>query len=1197
MDRGRVMGAGDAVPARFKSSGLGQNQMGEFEVHMKSGKLLCRTVLCVLVALFAGSVRVWAQKTAVPSRVVEAVDDTQTVRLQGNVHPLARAAYDQGALPDSQPMTRMLLVLQRSPEQELALQQLLDAQQTKGSGSYHTWLTPAQFGTQYGPSDADVQAVTSWLTRQGFQVANVATGRNTIEFNGNVGQVRTAFHTEIHRYVMNGEEHFANASDPAIPQALAPVVKGVAALHNFPKHSYLHNAGLYRRTKATGELSPLFSYGNPLKYAMGPADFAAIYNVPATVGGQPAGTGQTIAITGDSNINVADIQQFRSLFGLPANFTQSNVIVNGPDPGILAPNPVGTLSDESEADGDIEWAGAIAPNATILFVTSESTISNPTQVTAGIDLSALYVVDNNLAPVMSESFGECEAGLLTAGNAFYNALWEQAAAQGITVAIAAGDNGPAACDPIASLDPNAATQGIAVSGVASTPFNVAVGGTDWDPVQVQNPATYWNSTNAANTQESAIGYIPEVPWDDSACALNLPALCTSVNQNGADISAGSGGPSNCVQTNVNNSNGNITCVASGAFPNGGYPKPSWQIGITPTPTDNVRDLPDVSFFASDGFFSGVAYIVCESDQDPNGAACSLNSPFEDFIGVGGTSLATPAFAAVMALVNQQTGERQGNANYVLYGLAAKETYSSCKSSLFSPTSPAPAGCVFYDMTTGNNAVACDGGSPNCSNSVTGDFGVTVYSLDNGNPAFQAVQGYDLATGLGTINVGNLLASWTTPVRTATSTTLKVLTQTGQSLTATATVTSATGSPTGDASLTALDGSQNVLGSFGPFTLTNGIANMSTALLPAGTVSLEAIYGGDATHAISTSTVPLSSVVAGAGFTSKVTVAFVSYNTSSGAPTAPTTSAQNFPYGTPYFVTILVTKSDGTSCAFGYPNTKPTSPGPVIPCPTGTISLFDNGNPQNDFLNTGIATNTTKVNNLGLAEDQSISLSATLASGTTPAGHNLTATYSNAGDPNYSAATSSNTMSITISKATPTVAVASSLGTITSGTSVTLQAQVNTSGNGLAPCGVTNGGTVQFTNNGAALAGTVTYTPTNGTPTTLASCTATLTTTISAVYPAPKGGPGTPWMPVTPIALAMISLVLFALGWKWMPQPRRRAYAYAGLVAFALLAAGIAGCGGGSGGGGGGGGTRTIGATYSGDSNYASASGTTTIVVQ
>ena len=225
---------------------------------MKTGMKLWWSI-CAVVCACAGQAS-WAQKAAVPSRVVEQIDETRTVQIQGNVHPLARAKFDRGAVAESQPMMRMLLLLQRSAEQETALRQLLDAQQTKGSGSYHAWLTPAQFGQQFGPSDADVQAVTDWLTKQGFQVAKVSAGRTTVEFNGTVAQVQNAFHTQIHHFVVNGNEHIANVSDPAIPAALAPVVRGVVALNNFPKHSMMHRVGSFQRDLATGQVKPLFTY-------------------------------------------------------------------------------------------------------------------------------------------------------------------------------------------------------------------------------------------------------------------------------------------------------------------------------------------------------------------------------------------------------------------------------------------------------------------------------------------------------------------------------------------------------------------------------------------------------------------------------------------------------------------------------------------------------------------------------------------------------------------------------------------------------------------------------------------------------------------------------------------------------------------------------------------------------------------------
>ena len=483
---------------------------------------------------------------AVAPRITPPVDENNLVTLRGTVHPLARAQYDQGAVADSQPIRRGLLLLQRSPEQETALRQLLDSQQTKTSPSFHQWLTPAQFGQQYGPSDADVQAVTSWLTAQGFTVNRVSEGRTVIEFSGNAGQVRNAFHTEIHHYGVNGETHFANASAVRIPVALAPVVAGVVSLHNFPKKAQSHVLGVFSKNKATGEVKPLvrlvpthaadapsptftFSLGGcsltgNTCFAVGPADFDTIYNVPTNLDG----TGQTIAIVGDSEIctagsasvwqtipesqggcgNADDVAKFRSLFGLPAN--PPNIILDGPDPGLNG--------DEIEGDLDVQWSGAVAKNATIDFVIAEGT-----EASAGIDLAAEHIVDNNLAPVMSESFSSCEAFLTNGESGFYSALWEQAAAQGITVIVSAGDSGAAGCDDQSTE--STALNGNAVNGIASTPFNVAAGGTDFNYTATNYASTYWNTTNAANTEASAKSYIPETTWNDS-CAQSLTGATT-----------------------------------------------------------------------------------------------------------------------------------------------------------------------------------------------------------------------------------------------------------------------------------------------------------------------------------------------------------------------------------------------------------------------------------------------------------------------------------------------------------------------------------------------------------------------------------------------------------------------------------------------------------------------------------------------
>ena len=464
----------------------------------------------------------------VGSRIVRPVDEADRITLRGNTHPLARAQNDQGAVVDSQPIRRGLLLLQRSPAQEAALRNLLDQQQSASSPGFHQWLTPQQFGQQFGPADADVQTVTGWLQSHGLQVNRVSAGRTVIEFSGNAGQVRDAFHTEIHRYVVNGQQRLANATDPQIPAALAPVVAGPVSLNNFPKRPLSHTVGVFRKNQATRQITPLFTFNNSnfcgttSCNAVGPGDFAAIYNVQKLwtppAGTAIDGTGQTIAIVGDSEICTAnspdflvpissptggcggadDVATFRTLFGLPAN--SPNVILDGPDPGLNG--------DETEGDLDVQWVGAVAKNATIDYVIAEET-----EATYGTDLAAEYIVDNNLAPVLSESYGACEGALGTTGNQYESALWEQAAAQGITVVVAAGDSGSASCD-VVNIDnppPVAAQFGTFVNGIASTPFNVATGGTDFDVTAASYQPTYWSGGNATVggvKDVSATKYIP-----------------------------------------------------------------------------------------------------------------------------------------------------------------------------------------------------------------------------------------------------------------------------------------------------------------------------------------------------------------------------------------------------------------------------------------------------------------------------------------------------------------------------------------------------------------------------------------------------------------------------------------------------------------------------------------------------------------
>jgi Pro-kumamolisin, activation domain/Bacterial Ig-like domain (group 3) len=996
------------------------------------------------------------QAAVVPARITQTVDDGNRMTLRGNVHPMAQPQFDRGPVADSEPASRMSLLLQRSPDQETALRQLLEQQQDKTSPNYHKWLTPDQFGKQYGPADADIQAVTDWLTLQGFTGIKVSAGRTTIEFSGNVGQVRNAFQTEIHHFFVNDKMHVANVSDPQIPAALAPVVAGVVSLHDFRPKAQVHQLGTFRKTKATGEVTPLFTFAgcggkSPVPcYAVGPGDFQKIYNVPY-VPGTSDGTGVTIAIVQDSNINVADVTSFRSLFGLPANFSTSNIILNGPDPGIQGPNNANGNGDEVEADLDVQWAGAVAPGATIDLVVSQD---SDTIGTAGINLSAIYIINNNIAPIMSESFGDCEAGLGTSGEDFYVRLWQQASAQGITVILAAGDSGSAACDPSSTAsNQDVAASGLAVSGLASTGYNVAMGGTDFQNGTVPSP--YWNATNTTSgtlTQVSAKSYIPESTWNDScsapATAGNVALnTCTAANINnnnnpssltfGNDLVAGSGGPSS---------------ITSGGSPINSIP--IWQTGTTGiSATETFRVLPDISFFAGNGL-NGSFYIICQQDSNTgtgsSTSSCDLNSPFNDFQGVGGTSAGAPAFAGVMALVNQKTGQRQGNANFVLYQLYKKNTAGTiCTSNTAAVTA---TGCIFYDTVTGNNSVACQGGTPNCSNTSTtaNQFGIIVDPAHPTNPAWVTTPNYDLATGLGSLNVGNLINAWGSASFTPDTVTItspasgKVNIKHGTAVTFNVTVssTSATGSvslvasPTGNPQLGIGSFSENT-----STTLSGGAATINTTQLPGGTAyPVVASYSGDGVFAAGTSA-PVTVTV-----TPESSSTAVSVWTSDANGNVLSKNATTAPYGSNYVLQIAVSDSGGNQCATI-----------VAACPTGTVTLTDNGGPLKDFS----GTNTTKLNSFGFAEDQPIQLGG----GT----HSLVAAYS--GDNSFTASTSP-ADSFTITTA-PTTTTASSGGvaSVPVGQAVTLTAAIATGSNGAGPTG-----TVTFTAGGKTIGtGTVTGT--------------------------------------------------------------------------------------------------------------------------
>jgi subtilase family serine protease len=921
-------------------------------------------------------------------------------------------------------MNRMLLVLKHSPEQETAIQQLLAEQQNQTSPNFHNWLTPQQYGAMFGPSNDDIQKITTWLQSHGFQVARVAEGRHIIEFSGTASQVSEAFHTAIHHYIVNGEDHWANASDPQIPAALAPVIAGVKSLHNFHPKPLSHYAGLYRKSKDTGEVKqlsgPQFTFttqGNTF-FALGPTDLATIYNVLPLWNAGIDGTGESIAIVQESNINVQDIRNFRALFGLPAN--DPEIILDGPDPGI-DPNV------EPEAVIDVSWSGAVAKGAKIKMVVSSST-----NTTDGIALSSVYIVDNNVAPISSMSFGECELHLGTAGNLFWNAVWQQAAAEGISAFVSAGDGGSAGCDNFDVA--TRAHDGIAVSGDASTPYDIAVGGTDFGG-NFFNPAEFWSVTNAPITQASALSYIPELPWNDS-CAGPVFAFIGGTdpiaNCNNAsfkdflNIVAGSGGPSSCISSNGSKIS---TCA-------GGYPKPSWQTGVG-VPADGVRDIPDVSLFASNGFL-GSFYIICEADLSPTGT-CDLNPPYLDFAGFGGTSVSSPAFAGILALVDQKTHSRQGNANFVLYKLAAEENLANCNVNGNATLTTMPAAsCIFNDITAGTNTVPCAAGSPNCATEGTDPIGVLT--------GFNSGVGYDLTTGLGSVNAANLVNNWKSISFTPTTTFLKLSPEFivhGSAVNVEVSVSAQSGTPSGQVAL-----KTNGKDPAGDLTLgANGTISTTTHLLPGGFSNVRADYFGDGTFAHSDSNeVPVFVFPE----PSATTISFFSLN----AQQTATVPFSGGGYGSIVFLRADVAGRSG----FGFA--------------TGNVILTDNFRP--------IPGNPYPLNSQGnTLTPNSIN--------TFPVGrHTIGAFYS--GDLSFLPSVAE-PMSFTITKGPTQTTLAASSPTAVLGASVSLTATINTASFGNPPTGF-----VWFTFGGRHLGPPVPVTGSNDPTTGLALATASISTT-------------------------------------------------------------------------------------------------------
>jgi subtilase family serine protease len=751
-------------------------------------------------------------------RIHDEVNSSVTTVLRGSQHPLALPQNDAGRMASGTRMNGVTLYFSRSAAQQADLNALLAAQQDPSSPQYHKWLTPDQFGARFGLAQPDIEKVKGWLEQQGFTIGSVMRSATGIRFSGTVGQIESAFGTQMHYYTVSGEKHFAPATALSVPSALAGVVSGIRNLDDFrPKAQHIP----VRKTFTSGVSGNNF---------FAPPDIVTAYDIGPLHSSMVDGTGQTIAIMGQSYVSVADIEAFQTASGLPKKDPQLVLVPGTGNDGFFSPG------DESESDLDLEWSGAMAPGANIVFVYTGSDTNS-----GGVFDSVQFAVDNKVGTIISLSYSTCEANFTGSTDPNFTSLegiFSQAAAQGQTVMAASGDQGSTACfsnnPPQAGDMPLAFQEQIAVNYPASSAYVTAVGGTSASSSDVDggsSSGTYWNGTN--DQVSTLLKYIPEVVWNDD------PSTCPSPYTN--CLSATGGGKSKLVA------------------------QPSWQSAyFTATghanPDSGHRLVPDISFYSSPNL---PGYLYCSSDQsvwdpgDPTSGtppqAASCNAGFRDnstgdLTVAGGTSFATPIFAGMVAMLNQSAGYTAGS------GLVNTELYKLASSSATSS--------VFHDVTSGNNYCLT---SNNCA--TTGS-----------SSGYAATTGYDMTTGLGSFDVFKLSAVW--PMSTSTLVGSKVSVQPANASVAagtndivTITVTAQSGNmvPTGSVTLQ-IDGGA----SFGGSTVSNQKLNASGQVTytanfaSGGTHQVVAQYSGDSTFAVSSGVGAI--VVTGGGGSGMFTLA-------------------------------------------------------------------------------------------------------------------------------------------------------------------------------------------------------------------------------------------------------------------------------------------------------------------------------------
>jgi len=712
----------------------------------------------VVALLLINSVPAFAQSSAASRALItQKIDESRLVTLAGNTRPEVLTGRDMGPVSDSLQLSHMFLQMKMSPAQEADAAALVERLHDSSAPEYHQWLSVAAIEQRFGPSEDDIKTVSAWLESHGFTVNVVYRANSVIDFSGPASSIREAFHTEIHSLQVKGALHIANIRDPQIPAALAPAVHGVISMNDF-------------RPRTNIEARKQFNTGNPnFPLALVPGDLATIYDFNPAYKAGLSGRGQSIVVVEDTNIYSAqDWLDFRAAFGLNTRFPSGSLTSLNPQPvnafGSNCANP-GVNPDDGEAAVDMEWASASAPGAAIIVASCADTNTN---FGGFIAIQNLLTAPPPPPGIISISYGGSESQQGASFNVYNNQLFLLAVLRGVSIYVSAGDAGGDTTDQFAP----AALSGLNVNSFAATWYATAVGGTDFADTYLNENSTYWNTTNGPFFN-SAKSYIPEIPWDDSCAGTIVTSFVGYATPYGPDgfcnspfgenfliVAAGSGGASSCFSGAPA-----IFGVVGGTCK--GNPKPLYQYLAAGIPHDGVRDIPDISMFASNGFW-GHYFVFCYSDPNFGGSACTAGHP-EVWAGAGGTSFDAPIMAGVQALINESVGTRyDGNPTPVYYTLNFLQNLflpeSACNSNLGANVNPL---CIYHDVTLGDMTVNC---LPltNAEGGVIGTFncfldgatnGVLSVSNNSYEPAYGTKKGYDFATGMGSVDVFNLIRSW------------------------------------------------------------------------------------------------------------------------------------------------------------------------------------------------------------------------------------------------------------------------------------------------------------------------------------------------------------------------------------------------------------------------------------------------------